>query len=236
MANAQHSQNDAVKVAARSAHSAARILQWPPSHPSKSRSPYSALEPVWWNLPSHISKLKFTLLPHWSCSCNAGFPFFPHHAKCTWDEDGDVCTDHWGFICLYPGYLWTSFTPLCGQVSSAKYYYIHMQLTLTPSPSITITEFIFLPFSFSINDKTNCTRQVIYHWVSSSIIFCIFFLESFFPWWNVCSRCLDYKLLAYVYLFNMHIPEPISTTLILPNQVPDNQCQPMSHSLKYQSC
>lgn len=157
MVNTQHSQNDAVKVAARSGHSAAQIPQWLPSHPSKSQSPYSALEPVWWS-PLTFLNLNSPFFPTDHVPVILASLFFPHHAKCTRDEDGDVCTDHWGFICLYPVCLWASFTPLWGALQLN--IIIYMQLTLTPSPSIIISVF-FLPFSFSINDKTNCTRQVI---------------------------------------------------------------------------
>lgn len=147
MVNTQHRQNDAVKAAARAGHSAAQIPQWPPSHPSKSRSPYSALEPVWWSPLSCISKLKFTLLIHWSTDhvpIILASLFFPHHAKCTRDEDGDVCIDHWGFICLDPGCLWTSFTLLLFWGGGLQLNIIYIYHSDTPPSIIFICIFFYL--------------------------------------------------------------------------------------------
>lgn len=128
MVNTQHSQNDAVKVAARSSHSAAQISQWLPSHPSKSRSPYSALEPLWWS-PLTFLNLNSPFFPTDHVPVILASLFFPHHAKYTRDEDRDICTDHWGFICLYPVGI---FSPLWGW-SSAKYYcYIYATYSDTP--------------------------------------------------------------------------------------------------------
>lgn len=148
MVNTQHSQNDAVKVAARPGHSAAQILQWPPSHPGKSRSPYSALELVRRSPPSHISKLKFSFLPHWSCFCNTGFLFLAPLCQVLGMRMGmfartteassacilDVCGHHSSF----------------GGTSSANYYYIYA--TYSDTPQALLLYVFFLPFSCSIND------------------------------------------------------------------------------------
>lgn len=102
--------------------------------------------------------------------------FFPHHAKCTRDEDGDVCIEHWGFICLEPGCLWTSFTLLFwGGRSSAKYY---IYIYYSDTPQALFLYVFFLPFSCSINDQ-------IHKWSTTELhpqpFSAFFFPESFFP-------------------------------------------------------
>lgn len=136
---------------------------------------------VLWNLCDETLHLAFLNLNS-PFSCTDQVPiilaslFFPHHAKCTRDEDGNVCIDHWGFICLDPGCLWTSFTLLFwGGGLQLNIIYIYYSDT----PQALFLYVFFLPFSCSINDQNDCATQVIYHWVSSSTIFCIFFPRVF---------------------------------------------------------
>lgn len=106
--------------------------------------------------------------------------FFPHHANCTRDEDGDVCIDHWGFICLDPGCLWTSFTLLLFWGGGLQLNIIYIYHSDTP-PSI-----IFICIFFYLFLAALMIKPIVLHkWSNTEFHpqpFPVFFFpESFFP-------------------------------------------------------